>query len=117
MREAAVRTDLHEDGALKIVIAGHVSGDRLGTGSAEFLVCANCGVVPAVVWAAEGRLLSVVRVECLKERDALLAHASQTDFDDEALAQRLTRRLRNWTPATVDTGSVSTSDPAAAPSR
>lgn len=88
-------------GALNVVIAGNVSRYRLGTGSAEFLVCATCGVVPAVVWVAEGRLLSVVRVECLKERDALLAHASCTDFDDEVLAQRLARRSRSWTPATV----------------
>ena len=88
-------------GALEIVIAGNVSRYRLGTGSAEFLVCATCGVVPAVLWAAEGRLLSVVRVECLQERAALIAHVSHTNFDAEVLAQRLARRSHSWTPATV----------------
>lgn len=97
-------------GELSVNIAGNVSRYRLGTGSAEFLICASCGVVPAVIWEADGRLLSVVRVECLPERDALLAHATRTDFDNEVLAQRLARRSRNWTPVIVTADSKSPSE-------
>ncbi|HEX3350555.1 MAG TPA: hypothetical protein VHS58_20895 [Acetobacteraceae bacterium] len=102
-------------GALDVVIAGNVSRYRLGTGTAEFLVCTVCGVVPAVTWESEGRLLSVVRVDCLRERDELLAHATDADFDGEVLAQRLARRSRNWTPVTVRTEGASSSEADEAP--
>ena len=53
-------------GALEIEITGPVSRYRFGTGTAEFLICATCGVVPAVIYQDDERLLGVVRVDCLR---------------------------------------------------
>ena len=87
------------DGTVRITAGGPFSRYRFGTSSAEFLVCAVCGVVPAVVWQSPEGLLGVVRVESLAARDHLTAHRRATDFDSEDLTQRLARRSRTWTPA------------------
>ena len=72
-----------------------------GTGTAEFLICATCGVVPAVIWKDTDRLLGVARVNCLAESEVLLANVGQADFEGETEAKRLERRARSWTPASV----------------
>ena len=88
-------------GALEIEVTGPVSRYRFGTGTAEFLICATCGVVPAVIWQDDERLLGVVRVDCLQERSSFLAHAAPTDFEGEGVEQRLARRSQKWTPAAM----------------
>jgi hypothetical protein len=88
-------------GSLEIAVAGPVSRYRFGTGTADFLVCARCGVVPAVTWERDGGLFGVVRVQCLAARDALLAHERPADFEAESVELRLARRARNWTPAAL----------------
>jgi len=45
------------------------------------LICATCGVVPAVIWQDDQKLRGVVRVDCLQERSSFLAHAAPTDFE------------------------------------
>jgi hypothetical protein len=88
-------------GALTVRIAGPVSRYRFGTGTADFLVCATCGVVPAVVAEMDGGLHGVVRVDCLAEREAFLAAAALSDYEGEALDDRLARRAGRWTPASI----------------
>lgn len=67
-----------------------------GTGTAEFHVCAGCGVVPVVTSRIDGRLYAVVSVNAFDDVDpALLRHAS-ANFDAEDEAARLSRRKRNW---------------------
>lgn len=88
-------------GALDVLIAGPVSRYRFGTGTADFLICATCGVVPAVVAEMPGGLHGVVRVDCLDGRDAFLAAAAPSDYDGEALDARLDRRAGRWTPAKI----------------
>ena len=89
------------DGAFEVTITGPVSRYRFGTATADFLVCATCGVVPAVVAATETGHHGVVRVDCLADRDAFLAAAAPSDYDGEALAARLERRAGRWTPASI----------------
>jgi hypothetical protein len=88
-------------GTLEIRITGEVNRYRFGSGTADFLVCRTCGVVPAVTCVHDGALRGVVRVDCLEQRDLLLALKTRTDFDAEDLPQRLSRRSRNWTPVTM----------------
>lgn len=67
-----------------------------GTGTAEFHVCAGCGVVPVVTSRIDGRLYAVVSVNAFDDvHPALLRHAS-ANFDAEDEAARLSRRKRNW---------------------
>ena len=89
-------------GSLEITIPSEkVSRYTFGTGTAEFLVCATCGVVPAVTWKNGEKLLAVARVNCLAEAEQLLAHTKPIDFDGETTANRLERRARGWTPASL----------------
>lgn len=89
------------DGALEVRIGGPVSRYRFGTGTADFLVCSTCGVVPAVVAETGDGWHGVVSVDCLADRDAFLAAAQPSDYDGEALDARLDRRAGRWTPAVV----------------
>jgi len=88
-------------GDLEITLSGPVSRYRFGTETADFLVCTNCGVVPAVVSEIEGQLLGVVRVDCLEQSAVFLEQAAPMDLDGEILDSRLDRRAKRWTPATI----------------
>jgi hypothetical protein len=88
-------------GSLDIAIGGPVNRYRFGTGTAEFLVCSACGVVPAVTWDGDGRLFAVARVDCLADKDAFLANVRPMQFEAEDVEQRLARRAHSWTPATL----------------
>lgn len=90
------------NGRLEITIPREkLSRYKFGTGTAEFLVCATCGVVPAVIWKDGEKLLAVARVNCLEESELLLAHTKPIDFDGETTSNRLERRARGWTPASI----------------
>jgi hypothetical protein len=77
-------------------VAARVSRYRFGTRTAEFLICAACGIVPIATSRVENWLHAVVNVNTFEGVDpALLRHAA-ADFHDEAPAFRLARRQRNW---------------------
>lgn len=85
-------------GALKIVVKDPALVSRyvFGTCTAEFHVCARCGVVPVVTSKIEGRLYAVVNVNTFNGVDSALLHRSPADFDGEGTDSRLARRARNW---------------------
>lgn len=89
------------DGHAEIILTGPVSRYRFGTKTADFLACATCGVVPAVTSEIEGRLLGVIRVECLEKKLAFLEQAAPMDLDGELLNDRIDRRAERWTPVTL----------------
>jgi hypothetical protein len=67
-----------------------------GTKTAEFHVCARCGIVPLVTSRIDGRLYAVVNVNAFEGvESALLRHASAT-FEGESEEARLARRKRTW---------------------
>lgn len=67
-----------------------------GSRTAEFLVCARCGVVPLVTSRIEGRLYAVVSVNAFDDVDQARIRRMSASFDDEGDASRLERRKRNW---------------------
>jgi hypothetical protein len=86
------------DGSLAIAIAdpARLSIYAFGTGTADFHVCATCGVVPVVTSRIDGLLYAVVSVNAFDNVDpALLVHARAT-FDGESETARLARRKRGW---------------------
>lgn len=77
------------DAALRSIYA-------FGTRTADFHVCARCGVVPVVTSTIDGNLYAVVNVNAFEGVDpALLKHAP-VSFDGEDEAARLARRRRGW---------------------
>ncbi|KAG8165327.1 hypothetical protein KVR01_005602 [Diaporthe batatas] len=92
-------------GALTIKTSGSVNRYRMGTGTAEFYICTNCGVVPAATWKSdEGKLLSVVRVQCLDIRDELEKYDKKWSLEHELdnPEERFSRRSRTWTPTEIE---------------
>ena len=69
---------------------------RFGTGTAEFHVCRACGAVPAVSCGLEGRTYAVVNLNCLQGIDLAALDRIPTDFEGEAVADRLARRRARW---------------------
>jgi hypothetical protein len=74
-----------------------VSSYMFGTRTAEFHVCASCGVTPVVTSRIEGRLYAVVSVHALEGLPSgLVQPATAVSFDGETEVDRLSRRKRGW---------------------
>jgi hypothetical protein len=89
-------------GKVRIEIASEeaVSRHRFGLRLADFLVCRTCGVFVAAY--EPERRLAVVNVEALTRADELVAEPTRFQaYDTETDAERLARRAKAWTPATV----------------
>lgn len=85
-------------GQLQVTIAEpeKVSRYAFGTRTADFHICAHCGVVPVVTSRIDGRLYAVVSVNAFEDVNrSLLRHASAS-FEAEDESARLDRRKRNW---------------------
>ena len=86
------------DGSLQVAIAdaARVSRYAFETRTADFLVCATCGVAPAATSRIDDRLYAVVNVNTFEGvAPALLARAP-AHFGAESESERLARRRRNW---------------------
>ena len=97
-------------GALKVTVkdSSLVSRYTFGTRTAEFHVCARCGIVPVVTSLIDGRLYAVVSVNAFEGVDPSLLRRSPASFDGEGTDSRLARRTRNWIG---DVEFVSVADP------
>jgi hypothetical protein len=85
-------------GTLKVAVKdpSRVSRYEFGTRTAEFHVCARCGIVPVVTSRIDGRLYAVVSVNALDGIDQSLLRRAPASFDGEGNESRLERRKRNW---------------------
>ncbi len=72
------------------------SAYAFGTKTADFHVCARCGVVPVVTSRIDGKLFAVVSVNALEGVDAALLRRAPANFDGVGVGERLERRKRNW---------------------
>ncbi len=88
----------HPEARLSVQIADEelVSRYLFGTRTAEFHVCARCGVVPFVTSNIDGHEYAVVNVNAFENTSALKLRSSVSDFEAETLADRLQRRKRTW---------------------
>jgi hypothetical protein len=68
---------------------------RFGHGTSDWVICARCGVLTAVLCEIEGRLRAVVRVQSILEHTFVAAEL-RTNFDCESIDERLQRRARTW---------------------
>lgn len=85
-------------GALRVEIGEVKSVSRyaFGTKTAEFHICARCGVVPVVTSRIDERVYAVVSVNAFENVDATLPRRAPISFDAEEKESRLARRKRNW---------------------
>ena len=93
------------DHAGRIVIAiddaKMVNRYRFGLETADFLVCAGCGVyVSAILWDGDAGW-AIVNVNVLDDAAEFTRQAVAVNYDAESEAERRARRCANWTPVTV----------------
>lgn len=85
-------------GALRVKIGEVKSVSRyaFGTKTAEFHICARCGVVPVVTSRIDERVYAVVSVNAFENVDPALVRRAPISFEAEETQTRLARRKRNW---------------------
>ena len=95
-------------GSLAVAIheSAAVSRYSFGTGTAEFHICARCGIVPVVTSRIAGHLYAVVSVNAFENIDPSLLRETPATFDDEDETERLARRVRHWIPNVRFTESI-----------
>jgi len=82
--------------AVRISSAGDVARYNFGTGTADFLVCARCGVAPLVISRIEGATYAVVNVNTFDGVERARLRSQPASFEGEDVQSRLDRRRRNW---------------------
>ena len=85
-------------GALEVKVEddSKMSKYSFATGTADFHICARCGVVPVVTCTLDGRLYAVVNVNAFDNIAPSMVRKSPTTFEGEQMDSRLARRKRNW---------------------
>lgn len=75
---------------------GSLNRYRFGLCSADFLLCAHCGVLVAVVAEIGDALRGVVNLAVMEPPLALPSDIPVMDFEGESEEDRTARRRRNW---------------------
>lgn len=85
-------------GSLEITVQNpaQVSLYAFGTGTADFHICTQCGVVPVATSKIDGKLYAVVNVNTFENVEPSLLRRSSSTLDEETSDERLGRRQRNW---------------------
>ncbi len=88
----------HPDAQLVVNVenSATVSKYRFATQTADFFVCASCGVVPLVLSEIDRQTYAVVNANSFDDKESLILRRNATDFDGEETSARLQRRKQNW---------------------
>jgi hypothetical protein len=85
-------------GGLKVVVREPllVTKYEFETRTAQFHICARCGVVPVVTSRIDDNVYAVVSVNAFVNVDAAILRPAPAHLEDEDKSTRLARRKRNW---------------------
>jgi hypothetical protein len=78
-----------------------VSRYQFGLRTADFLVCRTCGVYVAAVCTIDGATYATLNCNVLDDRGAFTQAPVRVKYDAETAPERMARRRRAWTPASV----------------
>ena len=74
---------------------------RFGSGTAEFVICRECGVYIGAMGDIPSGKAAVINTTCLDDRALFTREPAPTDHDGETTESRIARRAANWTPLTI----------------
>jgi hypothetical protein len=74
---------------------------RFATKSAEFLVCARCGIYVGAQMEEDGRFYAIANLRAFDVNEEFARRAQQMDYSGENSNARRTRRARRWTPVAL----------------
>jgi hypothetical protein len=80
----------------RITEAGMVARYAFGTETAQFLLCARCGVAPLVTSRIGETTYAVVNVNTFDDFDRVRLRVQPASFEGEDVQSRLDRRRRHW---------------------
>lgn len=85
-------------GALRVRVedSSLLSSYSFGTGTAQFHICARCGVPTLVTSTIDEHVYAVVNVNTFDNVPRSLLRTVPASFDGESIESRLARRERNW---------------------
>jgi hypothetical protein len=74
---------------------------RFALGITDFLICKTCGVYVAAVMEAERKVIGVLNVNVLDERELLAREPVPMQFGTETVEDREARRAKVWMPVEI----------------
>jgi hypothetical protein len=86
------------NGALRVIVRepSQVSKYEFETRTAQFHVCARCGVVPVVTSRIDDNVYAVVSVNAFVNVDPAILRHAPSNLEGEQKSARLARRKRHW---------------------
>src|SRR5512138_970252 len=78
-----------------------VSRYQFGLRASEFFICRQCGVYVAAIATIDGARYASLNANVLEDRAAFAQAPQAVDYGRENAVERMARRRRGWTPATV----------------
>lgn len=74
---------------------------RFALGITDFLICRTCGVYVAATMESDNRILGVLNVNVLDEREPFARPTTPMEYGEEAVEDREARRAKVWMPVEV----------------
>ena len=98
------RTASDPDGFVSICAgdSAQVQFYRFGTGTADFVICRNCGVYIGAIGETPSGTRAVINTTCLHDRALFTSDPLPTDLDGETTESRLARRAAAKRPAATN---------------
>ena len=111
-RKHGARTISDPAGRVRIALSGEVSRYRWGLATADFLVCARCGVYAGAVLRDGALAWAVINTRILEDQSPFQREELPVSYDGEAAQDRIARRKLLWTPAEIVTRDAALPSPA-----
>lgn len=91
------------DGRMEVRVTDEAALNRyrFGLGTADFLICRNCGNYIGAVQEVDGQLYGILNANLTENRGAQFGEAEHRHYEDETGEERAARRKAVWTPATL----------------
>ena len=101
MHQALAVSDPNGLAVLREAKPGHLHRYRFALGTADFVLCTNCGAYAGAVLESKGSSVGIVNIRLLKDHVEFTADPKPMNYDGEAEEGRVARRLEKWMPMTV----------------
>jgi hypothetical protein len=99
-RSHGARTAADPKGSLEVDVRDRAKLNRycFGLETADYLICAVCGVYVAAVSVTPAGKRATININCLKDRAAFTREPIAADYEGETREGRLNRRAERWMP-------------------
>jgi hypothetical protein len=100
-RHHGARSTSDPDGRVRFEVqdVAQLTRYRFGLRTADFLICARCGIYVGATLQTDGAQWAIVNANTLDEAAQLTQPPQPMDYDGEDEASRQARRRARWSPA------------------